>query len=65
MITINSKPLEWTKGMTVASVLRAMNYNFPLIAVTVNDDFVAPEDFESYQVEDNAEVKALHICHGG
>ena len=65
MITVNSKELPWKSGMTVADVLKAMNYDYALIAVSVNDQFVAQDDYDTFIVEDNAVVKALHICHGG
>ena len=65
MITVNNNPLPWQAGMTVAEVLKAMNYNYALIAVSVNDQFVAKDDYDAFVVEDHADVKALHICHGG
>ncbi|KPK75256.1 MAG: hypothetical protein AMJ79_11890 [Phycisphaerae bacterium SM23_30] len=65
MITVNSKELPWLPGMTVADVLKAMNYSYALIAVSVNDQFIARDDYDTFVVEDEADVKALHICHGG
>ena len=65
MITVNSKQLEYTPNMTVADVLKAMNYDFPLITVVVNDQPVPREKFDSTAIPDHADVKAIHICHGG
>ena len=65
MITVNSNELCWQPGMTVADVLKAMNYNYALIAVSVNDQFIARDDYDTFVVADEADVKALHICHGG
>jgi thiamine biosynthesis protein ThiS len=65
VITVNSKELPWQPGMTVTAVLKAMNYDYPLLAVSVNEHFVARDDYDSFIIDDNAEVKALHICHGG
>jgi len=65
VITVNSHPLPYQPGMTVADVLKAMNYDYALIAVSVNDQLIARDDYDSFVVQDQADVKALHICHGG
>ena len=65
MITVNSKQLPHTPNMTVADVLKTMNYDFPLIAVVVNDHPVPLDKFDSFTIPDNANIKAIHICHGG
>ena len=36
MITVNGEGMDWTDGMTVADILKARNYIFPMIAVQVN-----------------------------
>ena len=65
MIKVNGKEIEWKAGMTIDEVFRLMQYEYPQTAVTVNDTFVAPEEYDSFQIEDHATVKIIHICHGG
>jgi len=66
MITVNNRDkLKWHKNMTVQAVLDAMGYNYPLITVTVNDKIVVKDDYDDYLVPQYADVKAIHIMHGG
>lgn len=66
MITVNGRDrIAWTPGMTVQDVLDAMGWAFPLIVATVNDQRVKPDAFATYQVPDEADVRLIHIMHGG
>ena len=65
MIRVNGNAVEWREGMTVADALRAMAYDFPLITVIVNGEIVEKEAYEDFAVPDGADVKAIHIHHGG
>jgi thiamine biosynthesis protein ThiS len=65
MITVNEIRIEWHQGMTVSQVLSAMKYTFSHIMVTVDGVHVAEHDHDSFTVPDGADVKAIHIFHGG
>lgn len=65
MIHVNGDPLEWHGGMTVADVLRARNFKFPLLIVTINGAHVAKKDYAAATVPDGAEVKVVHLISGG
>lgn len=65
MITVNSNNIEWHEGMTVRDVLNFMGYDFSLITVTVNENFVSEDDYDVYHVPDKSDVKAMHLHHGG
>jgi thiamine biosynthesis protein ThiS len=65
MITVNGMEKSWKEGMTVSDVLKIMNYEYALIVVTVNDQAVHQDDYQSTVIEDNADIKIIHICHGG
>jgi len=65
MISVNDNDVQWREGMTVSDALKAMGYDFPLITVTVNGELVPAEEFDSYRIPDGADVKAIHIHHGG
>ncbi len=66
MLTINNRDrIEWKEKMTVRDVLEAMRYEYALITVTVNDQFVPEEDYETFQVPDGASVQVFHLAHGG
>jgi thiamine biosynthesis protein ThiS len=65
MITVNGKKIDWKEGLTIRAIFSIMKYDYPLITVTVNDEVVAPSDFDSHTVKDGDDVSMLHICHGG
>lgn len=65
MIKINENEIEWKNGMTVTDALKKMGYDYSLIATTVNEQFVSQEEYDEYLVPDQADIKFLHICHGG
>lgn len=66
MLTVNNRDkIDWREGITVTDVLDAMGYEYSLITVTVNGELVPHEDYDSYNVPDNAEVTVFHLAHGG
>jgi thiamine biosynthesis protein ThiS len=65
VITVNESAVDWREGMTVSDALEAMGYDFPLITVTVNGTLVPTDDFDTYEIPDDADVRAIHIHHGG
>jgi sulfur carrier protein len=66
MVVVNGRDkVDWKPGLTVRGVLDALGWDYALITVSVNGDLVAPERFESHEVPDQADVRAIHIAHGG
>jgi thiamine biosynthesis protein ThiS len=66
MITVNDRDrLDWHAGMTVAEVLRQMNWDFAPIVASVNGGHVPPTEYETTPVPDGAEVRLIHVMHGG
>ncbi len=65
MIHVNAEEMEWETGMTVQDVLDRRKYTFPLIVVKVNGELVHKQDFDSYQVPDEADVWVIHLISGG
>lgn len=66
MIKVNGQDLHWTEGMTVSDVLEQMGYTaLNLITVFVDGLHVPERDYATTAVSDGAEVKALHLHHGG
>ena len=51
--------------MTVADLLEIMNYKFAMLAVSVDDETVHKDDYSARTIEDGANVRIVHICHGG
>lgn len=66
MVIVNNRDkVDWREGMTVRDVLRAMNYDYALITVTVNGMVVMDESYATFAVPDGADVNVFHLAHGG
>lgn len=66
MILVNDRDsVQWHPEMTVSDVLKAMNYDFALIVVSVNGKIIPVEEYSRHMVPDNADFRAIHIHHGG
>jgi sulfur carrier protein ThiS len=46
-------------------MLQVMEYDFTLITVMVNGTVVHPDDFSEFKIPDEADVRVLHLHHGG
>ncbi len=66
MIRVNDKfDVEWQEGMTVDSILRICKFTFSMIVVSVNGKIVPKSEYGTRRVEDNDEVKVMHLIAGG
>ncbi len=66
MILVNQRDkVEWRDGMVVRDVMNAMAWDYVLIVVTVNGEHVDADDYDSFPVPDDADVRIIHIAHGG
>ena len=64
-LVVNGDPLDWFEGMTVRDVLKAKNYVFKLIIVTVNGTLVPRGSYDDAPVPAGADVKVVHLISGG
>ena len=66
MILVNDREeIPWQEGMTVTDLLEACHYIPVKIAVFVDGEFVRPESYDTYPVEDEAAARVLHLVAGG
>jgi sulfur carrier protein len=65
MIHVNGDPLQWQPGMTVRDVLRARNYKFPLLIVSVGETIIPRAEYDTTTVPDGADVRVVHLTSGG
>ena len=65
MITVNQETVQWWEGMTVADVLKVCRYTYPMIIVSINGQMVSRDQYPARKVNDNDEIKAIHIFGGG
>ncbi len=64
-IQVNGDPLEWKEGMTVRDLLTLKRFTFPLLVVTVNDDFIDRKSYDTALIPEGANVKVVHLMSGG
>jgi len=66
VIRVNDKfDVEWQEGMTVSSVLEVLKFTFPMIVVSVNGKVVPRSEYGTTTIENNDEVKVIHLIAGG
>jgi sulfur carrier protein len=66
MIRVNDKfDVEWRERMTVNSILKALKFTFPMIVVSVNGKVVPRSEYGTTMIEDDDEVKVIHLIAGG
>lgn len=64
-ITVNTKPVDWVEGESVADLLKRMNYTFPLVVVKIDGEVIPKADFGSTVIPDDSVVEVIHLISGG
>jgi thiamine biosynthesis protein ThiS len=57
--------VAWEENMTVRRILEVMNYTFRMLVIKVNDDLVKRQEYDTFIVPENADVKVIHMVAGG
>jgi len=66
MITINNRDkLNWQQDLTIKDILKKMKYDYSLISIYLNEEYVPPEEYESRRIPDDSSVQIIHLAHGG
>ena len=65
-ITVAGNKKEYEDGITVAELIVKENVENPeYVTVTVNDDFVERDDFETTKLNEGDAVEVLYFMGGG
>ena len=65
-ITVAGNKKEYEDGITVAELIVKENVENPeYVTVTVNDDFVERDDFETTKLNEGDAVESLYFMGGG
>ena len=66
MIIVNQRDkVPWRPGITIRDVMDALKWTYVLVVVTVNGEHVDRDDYDTCPVPDGADVRIIHIAHGG
>jgi thiamine biosynthesis protein ThiS len=64
-ITVNGNTVEWEEGMTIASLLKKMNFTFRMLVIKVNGNLIKKDQYENTIIPQNADVAVIHLISGG
>lgn len=65
-ITVAGKKKEYGEDLTVKKLIEAEDVENPLyVTVTINDDFVKSDEFETKTINDGDEIEFLYFMGGG
>ena len=65
MITVGSDTLPWKEGLTIASVLAALEDVSMVAVVRLNGKLVSKPNFDRTPVPDGAEIVLIPMIAGG
>ena len=65
MIKINNNLKPWGKRLTVEKLLRENNFLFHLSIVKINGQFINKRSFNTQVINDNDDIKIIHLVAGG
>ncbi|MGN1194625.1 MAG: sulfur carrier protein ThiS [Acutalibacteraceae bacterium] len=65
-ITVSGKKKEYNEGLTVSELIAAEEVSSPLyVTVTINDDFVRSDEFETKVIHDGDVIEFIYFMGGG
>ena len=65
-ITVAGNRKEYDEGLTVSNLIEVENVENPLyVTVTINDDFLKSDEFETTVLKDGDVVEFLYFMGGG
>lgn len=65
-ITVSGETKEFKDGLTIAELIELEQVETPqYVSVSVNDDFVASEDFATQKLQEGDVVEFLYFMGGG
>ena len=65
MIKVNNNKLPWDKGLTVAELLKKNNLLLHLSIVKINGQLINKKSFHTQIIDDNDDIKIIHLVAGG
>ncbi len=64
-VVINGDPQQLGDGLTVAGLVRQLGFSERRIAVEVNREIIAREQYGAHTLADGDEVEIVHFVGGG
>ncbi|KQC08880.1 MAG: thiamine biosynthesis protein ThiS [Candidatus Cloacimonas sp. SDB] len=64
-IIVNGNRIQWQDNLTIRSLLKLMNYTFKMLIIKVNGELVKKEQYDTFLIPPEADVKVIHLISGG
>ncbi len=65
MLKLNHDMVEYVEDETLLELLKREGYDITFVAVTVNNELVKRNDFDTFIVKDNTKIEVFSIMGGG
>ncbi len=65
MITVDDKPVQWSKDLTIAQLLKTLDDVKFCSVVRMNGRLVSSPKFETTRIADNSKIQLLPLVAGG
>jgi len=65
MIKVDEKAVQWSKGMTIAQLLKTLDNVKFCSVVRLNGRLISSPKFETTHIADNSKVQLLPLVAGG
>ncbi|MDA3884275.1 MAG: sulfur carrier protein ThiS [Candidatus Delongbacteria bacterium] len=64
-IKVNENIVEWHNNLTISEILKIMKYTFPMLVIKVDGQLIKRDQYKTYIVPNNSDVKVIHLMSGG
>ena len=64
-ITVNDNIVEWHDNLTISELLKIMKYTFPMLVIKVEGQLIKRDQYKTFIVPNNSDVKIIHLMSGG
>ncbi len=65
MILVNNDKLPWKEGLTIEKLLKNNNFIIHLSIVKINGKFIHKNSYYTQLINDNDDIKIIHLIAGG
>ena len=65
MIKVNNNEMPWGIGLTVEKLLKENNFLIHLSIVKINGKFINKKSYHAYIINDDDDIKIVHLVAGG
>lgn len=65
MIMVNNNEIRWIKGLTVERLLKENNFLLHLSIVKINGVLINKNSYSTQIINDNDNMKIIHLVAGG